>query len=203
MCYEDAAATKMLATRCAACGRKLVDATSVEASLGPICREQYYYEDALPITPQVLGRVTAALLGVEDPEVREKVGEAVQAGDSRRAANLLVYHIALLQKDPAAFPMIRAIKALGYEALADRIEERLSVKITLTLDEDSGELTIKTPYHPAFVAAIKTVKGRKFDVDDKSWSVPYTARKAVWAALQAAFPGEDAVGPQGPFTITD
>lgn len=39
--YENAPATIMLATHCAACGRALVDAPSVEAGMGPDCREKY------------------------------------------------------------------------------------------------------------------------------------------------------------------
>ncbi len=41
MSYENAPATRMLATQCAACGRPLVDAVSVEAGMGPDCRKKY------------------------------------------------------------------------------------------------------------------------------------------------------------------
>ena len=41
MSYSQAPATRMLATHCGACARPLVDATSVEAGLGPECRKQY------------------------------------------------------------------------------------------------------------------------------------------------------------------
>jgi hypothetical protein len=44
MSYENAPATKMLATHCAACGRPLVDAVSVETGLGPDCRKKYSVE---------------------------------------------------------------------------------------------------------------------------------------------------------------
>lgn len=40
--YETAPATLMLATHCAACGRPLVDAASVEAGMGPDCRKKYW-----------------------------------------------------------------------------------------------------------------------------------------------------------------
>lgn len=39
--YENAPATRMLATNCAACGRPLLDAVSVEIGMGPDCRKQY------------------------------------------------------------------------------------------------------------------------------------------------------------------
>lgn len=40
MGYEDAESTKLLATHCAACGRPLRDAESVEVGMGPICRDK-------------------------------------------------------------------------------------------------------------------------------------------------------------------
>lgn len=48
MSYENAPATKMLATYCAICSRPLVDATSVETGIGPTCREKYGYNVELP-----------------------------------------------------------------------------------------------------------------------------------------------------------
>jgi hypothetical protein len=39
--YQDATATRLVATRCACCRRPLVDAASVEAGLGPDCRKKH------------------------------------------------------------------------------------------------------------------------------------------------------------------
>lgn len=43
--YENAPATKLLATNCACCGRALVDAASVDAGMGPDCRAKYSFVD--------------------------------------------------------------------------------------------------------------------------------------------------------------
>ena len=43
MGYEQAPATRMLATNCVMCNRPLVDAASVEAGIGPVCRKKYGY----------------------------------------------------------------------------------------------------------------------------------------------------------------
>src|SRR3954471_11004952 len=43
MSYENAPATKLLATHCILCGLPLVDAISVETGIGPICREKAGY----------------------------------------------------------------------------------------------------------------------------------------------------------------
>jgi len=48
MSYEQAPATKMLASHCAACGRPLVDASSVEAGLGPDCRKRLGFNQEVP-----------------------------------------------------------------------------------------------------------------------------------------------------------
>lgn len=40
--YENAPATKILATNCCCCGKPLVDAASVELGIGPVCRKKYY-----------------------------------------------------------------------------------------------------------------------------------------------------------------
>jgi hypothetical protein len=45
--YEDAPATRMLATRCAACARPLVDAKSVELGIGPDCRKKLGFDLAV------------------------------------------------------------------------------------------------------------------------------------------------------------
>lgn len=199
MGYEDAKSTKMLATRCAACGRPLRDATSVEAGMGPVCREKYDYEDALPVTDKVLGRVHAALLGVDDSSLRSKVKVAVNKDDSRRAANVLIHHIAIHQKDPAAMPAIRVIKALGYDALADRIEDRLKPKIEVKKVDD--RIIVDSPYSEEYVEAVKRISGRKFDWDDKTWSVPVDKKRELWEALREGFEGELALGPKGPFVL--
>jgi hypothetical protein len=45
MSYENAPATKMLATNCACCAKPLVDSVSVETGVGPECRAKHGYSD--------------------------------------------------------------------------------------------------------------------------------------------------------------
>lgn len=45
--YTNAPATAMLATHCSACGRPLLDAESVTAMMGPVCRSKYALPDTL------------------------------------------------------------------------------------------------------------------------------------------------------------
>ncbi len=58
MSYENAPATKLLATQCCACGRPLVDAKSVETGMGPICREKHGFNiDVKPIAFRIRANV--------------------------------------------------------------------------------------------------------------------------------------------------
>lgn len=47
MGYEHAPATQMLATDCIMCGRPLVDAVSIEAGIGPVCRQKHGYSSGV------------------------------------------------------------------------------------------------------------------------------------------------------------
>lgn len=201
MGYEDAKATKMLATHCAACGRPLVDASSVEYGVGPVCRKKYQYEDALPITQEVTEKVEKTLSSVSDPDLQGKVSEAVSKDDSRKAANVLVHHIAKFQKGPESMGAIRLIRALGYEVLADRIEDRLKPEIIIEEDEDQGRIVVDSPYNKTFVALVREIEDRKFDFETKTWSVPKKKKRDLWEALKAAYEGEVGMGDKGPFVI--
>lgn len=49
MDYVNAPATQLVATNCCVCARPLLDAVSVEAGIGPVCREKYGFNiDAAP-----------------------------------------------------------------------------------------------------------------------------------------------------------
>lgn len=71
MSYENAPATHMLATHCAVCSRPLVDAASVEAGMGPDCRDRHGYNDpvAEAARPEANKLVHDIALGVGLPEL--------------------------------------------------------------------------------------------------------------------------------------
>lgn len=94
--YENAPATKMLATHCAACARPLLDAKSVELGIGPDCRKKHGY--------------TLRNVSEED----------------RARANQIVHEIACAQTGLAAATGAVELTLLGFEKLAKRILERVS-----------------------------------------------------------------------------
>ena len=103
--YENAPATILLATRCAACARPLVDATSVEIGMGPDCRKQYaWFADT-------------SEEGHEANQIVYKVALAASSGNAPDAAD------------------INRLVALGFDKLAARLVERTcKVRIAVSGD---------------------------------------------------------------------
>lgn len=166
MSYENAPATKLLGTSCVACGRPLVDAISVQAGMGPDCREKYGYTlDGASAEAQA--------------DVNARVHAIASAG--KLAPEEVLGHLVM-------------IRALGFTVLADKLEERLvSIEIEqLERASDGAELlAITAPFSETFGAELRTVPGRRWCQSTKRWLVPATksARDAAWAAMRRCFPG--------------
>lgn len=105
MSYENAPATEMLATHCAACGRPLLDAVSVEVGLGPVCRKRHGWNAA---------------------DVDE---------EARAEANKIVHQIAVEQTGAAVLEGCAKLRELGFAKLADRVVKRVKpIEIEETTD---------------------------------------------------------------------
>lgn len=165
--YENAPATKMLATQCCVCARPLVDAKSVELGIGPDCRKKYGFD-----------------LGV--PEA------------ARIEANKVVYEIACVQEGAVVIEGCAKLRGLGFTTLAAKIEARLAV---VEVEEANGTLTVKTPYDPVFVDAVRKIPGRKWDKAKKVNTCPVGAKLALWAVLRSCFPNKVGRSAKGAFII--
>lgn len=174
--YENAPATLMLATHCLACARPLVDANSVEAGMGPDCREKYGYNVAA-------------------------------SDEARTEANKLVHALAAADSEPSTADIATScvrLMELGFLRLAAKIAERFAAVEIVECGSTVGApavLKVAFGYSPEAVAAIKTVPGRRFDAETRSWIVPAASRRALWGILRNLFPGQLGVGPKGPFLI--
>lgn len=170
--YENAPATKILATHCACCGRPLLDAQSVEVGVGPVCREKYMFADA--------------------------VSEA-----ARQEGNKLIYKIARQQVGPEVTQAMLRLEELGLVRVAERIKKRLRL---VSISYEGGRIYVRTPAvskgtFPAFLKAIRSIGGRKWERAEKVNSFPTSERKAVWEVLKEYFCGCNGVGPKGAFQI--
>lgn len=172
--YENAPATALVASQCVACGRPLVDAVSVEAGMGPDCREKYGYNEAVDVSAEARADVNAKVHAL----AAGKLPPAEQIG------HLLI------------------IRAHGFAKLADRLEERLAVVLVEQLD--AATIAISAPYDEAFTAALKAATPwRRWDKEAKRWVVPATqqVKNALFAVMRRHFGGGIGRGPQGLFAL--
>lgn len=180
MSYEAAPATKMLATKCAMCGRPLLDAASVEAGLGPVCRMK-----------------SAAL-------------EADVTEEQREEGNRLIHRIAVLRSTtnaefawknaPAARELvdcITRIRGVGLARLASVLEERL-LEVRVTEVVDLYELRV--PYRADFVAQAWRY-GLKWNAERRAYSFKRERRADVYVALRRHFACALGRGPRGLFVV--
>lgn len=176
--YENAPATAMLASHCAACARPLVDAASVEANMGPVCRDKYGVDAGVSDTDRtaanvIIARIAREASGMVDEDVLELVAE---------------------------------LRALGFAALADRVVDRVVGAPKVTITVEGPELVVTSPFYTAAgeraADVLRTVPGRFWDRETKTNRFPHRSKAALWAALQECFPGYAAEGPKGRFEIS-
>jgi len=176
MNYENAPATKMLATHCAVCRRPLVDSVSVELGIGPECRKRHGYTDGM----------------------NGAANDAV-----RREANHIVWAVAAEHiKGAEIGTALARLKWLGFGKLAQIIGKRLA---TVEVSIDGGRLVVRAPYSDIAVAGFRLISGRRFDTRVKAWTFPTDdiSRARVWRALRVGYPGAIGVGPKGVFFISE
>lgn len=182
MSYENAPATRLLATHCVACGRPLLDAKSVEAGMGPDCRERHGFNQPCDAASRALVNKLVHALALwrkfsGDPEV-----------DQKKALTLEEVVVALKQ-----------IREQGFVHLADVLEERLATVVIEAVDRE--RLVLFAPYSDALRAQAGRLAMR-WDRERKGWLF-YRARKGeVFAALCSSFPASLGRGPKGPFALT-
>ena len=117
MSYENAPATKLLATHCAICERPLVDAESVETGLDPHCRKQLFKGS----DKDAPNRETANKLIYV-------VAACRSTGDVRGIVDA-----------------INGLHALGFSTVADKLAKAVAT-IKIELSTIAPVIYVKTPY---------------------------------------------------------
>jgi hypothetical protein len=201
--YSNSAAFQMNPTHCSCCHQPLVDATSIEHGMGPICRKNYY-QDAPPLDKEDIEPLLAKVnkLSPSLASFKFRLQTLIQCLESRDAANLVNKALAVWRRDDKrtedVILLLDILHAMGYVKMAARISE-LKAKIHIKVSE--GFVAFDTPYNPSYVADIKKVSGRKWDKDQKVWQVPVAKKRAAWEVLQNHFPSQLASGPRGLFRV--
>lgn len=110
MSYENAPATEMLATHCAACRRPLLDSVSVEIGMGPDCREKYGYHDTVP--PEARSEANEIVHAVATSRDRETAATAAdrlkELGFARLAAILVERNVQVVVSEEDGRVFLRA-----------------------------------------------------------------------------------------------
>jgi hypothetical protein len=188
MSYENAASTKMLATRCAICSRKLRDAVSVEIGIGPVCRERHGYNI--------------------------ECDEATRARANKLVHECAVH----LRDEDVRRAACAELRLLGFVILAERIEYRgkdAPTETDISIEEytlpaanirgrqypERKGYLVRTPYKPAAVGAYRAIRGRVFIRQEKANFVPAEARRQLFELLKTYHAGQSAMGPKGAFVL--
>jgi len=184
MSYENAPATKMLATQCAVCNRPLVDAKSVETGMGPECRRKPGFalscsEETRTAANKIVYRIALA---------RSDAAWLAENGNGQTFAGFVARET-------------EELRDIGFEQLAGVIEKR-AICVRIVKRED-GALNVFTPYKNGIGEAFQRIPGRCWSQREKANTIPNigVARKALFKLLTDNFAGETAIGPKGPFTI--
>jgi hypothetical protein len=184
MSYQNAPATKMLATNCVCCGLPLVDAKSVELGIGPDCRKNANIPEDIEDDVRIMAN--------------KYVHEAAIAAQKGAVAKVLNYADKLTN--------------LGLEALGMKVARRFkdgakkaSRKADIVITERGDTLIVKTPYRrgdaDAFVRAWRDINGRRYDRNTRCNHIPKSEKGALWELLQRFFPGKWGRGPKGAFKV--
>lgn len=190
MSYENAPSTILLATHCACCGRPLRDPESVEAGIGPDCRDKYGYTDQ---------SVGADWTGAES--ALRAIGAWRPNGwltDARLSASAIVHRVAcgLAPRELAAH--VSAVQALGFVKLAHTLATRAT---TLRVKTEGDVVLLWTPFSPTFNEHVRKVPGRRWSREEKVNRFPASSKPQLWEALRKSFAGSLLATPQGLVTI--
>lgn len=173
--YENAPATKMLATHCVCCNRPLLDAQSVELGIGPECRKRHGYN-------------------------ARGVSEENRAQANKLVAKMALPNVSFTDLTAA----LTELSMLGFQKLAAVIASR-KASISIALAEEGRRLLVKTPFTAGSLVSIRAIPGRgtAYNEDNRFLgnTFPVAQKGAVWNMIRRHFPGALGVGPKGPFTV--
>lgn len=192
--YENAPASSLLATNCLCCNRPLVDAASVEAGIGPICREKYGYNSQIDEATRVEANVLiheAARADTEVPRVLE-IADLLEAMGAQVLASKV---------------RTRFIKPPKYEGKTVTIERHPFIFADWSRTHVWGDEVALHVYTPGrnkqfnedlkatvskYDRGVETSNG-KFEC----WVVASKCRVELWTLLRRHFAGATLVTPEG------
>ncbi len=197
MSYANMTATKLIATRCVACDRPLLDSLSVTWGMGPTCRKRAGISPTMPHRELANQLVHAAAIAAENGRTADVVDKAQR-----------LHH-------------------LGLAKLHDILIKRfVKITLQEETDSDGAVwVHVYTPFDPTFLDALRThvpahgqladgtevaVKVKVTDPNKlngrgqprfKCWKVRRGFCRSLLRALAQTWPGRQALGPRGVFQV--
>lgn len=189
----------LVAERCACCARVLRDAQSVERGIGPDCFQKYY--DKCSGNADF---VAACKLATEC-SMLDRLAGLLNNVDARGACNVILHAIACEWEHRDNIKRIDLVRALGFDKLALRLEQRLYGDrglVTVRAANDDATLVVRVEditreQLSAFVAAVRAIPSRRWDAPAQVNTVAKVDRRALWRALRASLAGVRIVAPEG------
>lgn len=188
----------LVAERCACCARVLKDAQSVERGIGPDCFQKYY--DKCSGNADFRRSVGLAT----DCAMLDRIAAMLNREDARGACNVILHAIACQWEHPDNMTRIELVRALGFDKLALRLEERLYGDrglVTVTPANDNmlavrvEDLTREQ--FAAFSAAMRAIPSRRWDTVTMTNRVAADDRLPLWRALRETLAGVRIVTSEG------
>lgn len=188
--YENAPATRMLATQCAVCRRPLVDAKSVELGIGPDCRRKYGFDEN--VSEQARQEANKIVHGI----ACEGGGLKVAEGTVRLRELGFLKLAAIIMKRACPVRIEQANDLLlvwaPFSDLATNLFRGISGRKWHGKDcQEQAQLRGRT----CSCCAGLEPKERKFN------SFPVAQKEPLFKALVRAYNGQVAMGPKGAFKI--
>jgi hypothetical protein len=135
------------------------------------------------------------------PECRQKYGVLSLDEETRTAANVHIFRIALLQTGAEVAERLSALRDLGLSDLADRITKRLAPDYAAVISTDGDRLVVKASYDVAMACNLGLLPGRVWDKAKKVNTFPVSSKRALFEALKKGARGQKCLGGRGEFQL--
>jgi len=187
---------------CVRCRKELTDAASMEAGIGPICRN---LDNAVlaRLIPSDVGAARAATnrldLTAVAPEtlptvmeILTTVGNETPSDDWRVTVKRIEWVLSFYGNQPLRSVFTDVVRALGYVGLAALWDgEAATGKASVTCMD--GRLVVMGPRNKSANTAFKAIAGRKFHpastlTPKAAWSFPAATHEAVFMAVVTHYP---------------
>lgn len=174
MPYENARSTRLLATRCCACGRALRDAESVELGIGPVCRRNHGFNLQVSAADRAEANALVHGIAARGRMTVEERNRLVALGFHQLAARL-------------ATRLLRRSRGT---------RRQQPIEVRMVIWRGVERLAVTTPYNPDALPAWRALGS--WDASSRRWMVHRRDSVKLLDMLEQNYPGLDIHGIERP-----